>query len=137
MKLQNFLGTTNKYDWKQIAADQELTRQIQQRLIDLNLLKPPIDGKFGPVSTNLKQTDNNQPINDLQPYLGERGHLVILKQSSSLTKADYIHAHAMKDTPVGQVSFMTSFPTPGKYKIWGQFNRNGKIAITDFWVNVL
>lgn len=51
MKLQNFLGTTNKYDWKQIAADQELTRQIQQRLIDLNLLKPPIDGKFGPVST--------------------------------------------------------------------------------------
>ncbi|MGB5959289.1 MAG: C39 family peptidase [Coleofasciculaceae cyanobacterium] len=51
MKLQNFLGTTKKYDWKQIAADQELTRQIQQRLIDLNLLGPPIDGKFGPVST--------------------------------------------------------------------------------------
>jgi hypothetical protein len=43
----------------------------------------------------------------------------------------------MKDTPAAQVSFMTSFPTPGKYKLWGQFNRNGKIVIADFWVNVL
>lgn len=51
MKLQNFLGTTSKYDWKAIAANPELARQIQQRLIDLDLLEPPVDGKFGPVST--------------------------------------------------------------------------------------
>lgn len=86
---------------------------------------------------NLKQKSNNQAVKDLQPYLGERGHLVILKQSSPLTRADYIHAHAMKDSPDGQVQFMTSFPQPGKYKLWGQFNRNGKIVIADFWVNVL
>jgi hypothetical protein len=86
---------------------------------------------------DLKQTSNNQPITDLQPYLGKRGHLVILKQSYPLTKADYIHAHAMKDTPAGQVSFMTRFRTSGKYKLWGQFNRNGKIVTADFWVNVL
>ena len=86
---------------------------------------------------NLQQVSNNQPVKDLQPYLGERGHLVILKQSSPLTRADYIHAHAMKNDPDGQVQFMTSFPQPGKYKLWGQFNRNGKIVIADFWVNVL
>lgn len=86
---------------------------------------------------NLQQNSNNQPVTDLQPYLGERGHLVILKQSSPLTRADYIHAHAMKDSPDGQVQFMTSFPQSGKYKLWGQFNRNGKIVIADFWVNVL
>jgi len=86
---------------------------------------------------NLQQVSNNQPVKDLQPYLGERGHLVILKQSSPLTRADYIHAHAMKNSPDGQVQFMTSFPQPGKYKLWGQFNRNGKIVIADFWVNVL
>ncbi len=34
-----------------IAADKELTRQIQIRLTDLGLLDPPADGIFGSVST--------------------------------------------------------------------------------------
>lgn len=77
---------------------------------------------------------NNQPVTDLQPYMGEQGHLVILHQSASLTSADYIHAHAIKDTTPGKVQFVTSFPKPGLYKLWGQFNRNGKIVTADFWV---
>ena len=85
---------------------------------------------------DLKEETSNQAITDLQPYLGEKGHLVILKQSSPLTAADYIHAHALNDTPAGQVHFMTSFPQPGTYKVWGQFNRKGKIITADFWVNV-
>jgi len=85
---------------------------------------------------DLKQASNNQPIADLQPYLGELGHLVIVKQSSPLTRADYIHAHASKDTPPGQIHFMTYFPKPGRYKMWGQFNRNGKVVTTNFWVDV-
>ncbi|BCL38001.1 hypothetical protein [Nostoc sp. MS1] len=32
--------------------------------------------------------------------------------------------------------YITKFPKPGKYKLWGQFNRNGKIVTADFWVNV-
>lgn len=94
-------------------------------------------GKEVTLMFNLQETSNNQPLKDLQPYLGERGHLVIIKQSSNLTAADYIHAHALKDTTSGQVHFMTSFPQPGTYKLWGQFNRNGKIVTADFWVNVL
>jgi hypothetical protein len=85
---------------------------------------------------NLQDAVSNQPLKDLKPYLGERGHLVILKQSSPLTQADYIHAHAMKNTPAAEIHFITSFPKPGKYKMWGQFNRNGKIITADFWVNV-
>ena len=84
----------------------------------------------------LKNPASDQPIADLQPYLGEKGHLVILRQSSPLKATDYIHAHAMKSTPPGEVHFMTSFPQPGNYK-WGQFNRNGKIVTADFWINVV
>lgn len=51
MKLQEILGKNKKYDVKAIAADKELSRQIQIRLIDLGLLDPPADGIFGPVST--------------------------------------------------------------------------------------
>ncbi|MCP2729039.1 hypothetical protein [Limnofasciculus baicalensis] len=86
---------------------------------------------------DLRDTATNQPITDLQPYLGERGHLVIIKQSSPLTEADYLHAHAVKDNLAGNVDFMTHFSQPGKYKVWGQFNRNGKIITADFWINVI
>jgi hypothetical protein len=77
---------------------------------------------------------NNQPVTDLQPYMGERGHLVIVRQGASLTSVDYIHAHAVKDTTPGKVKFLTNFPEPGLYKLWGQFNRNGEIVTADFWV---
>lgn len=82
------------------------------------------------------QQANGQPVNDLQSYLGERGHLVIMKNSTPLTRADYIHAHAVQHGTGGEVHFMTTFPKAGKYKMWGQFNRNGKIVTADFWVNV-
>ncbi|MGL5060393.1 MAG: peptidoglycan-binding domain-containing protein, partial [Microcoleus sp.] len=51
MRLQNFLNSKIRYDARQIAADDDLSRQIQSRLIDLGLLKPPVDGIFGPIST--------------------------------------------------------------------------------------
>lgn len=51
MRLQDFLGTNLRYDVNKIAADDELSRQIQIRLIDLDLLAPPADGLFGPKST--------------------------------------------------------------------------------------
>ncbi|MBD1911332.1 MULTISPECIES: hypothetical protein [unclassified Leptolyngbya] len=78
---------------------------------------------------------DRQPVTDLQPYLGEGGHLVIIRQSTPLTRANYIHAHAVDET-TGQVQFHTQFPEPGRYKLWGQFNRNGEIITAEFWVNV-
>ncbi|MGL5925682.1 hypothetical protein, partial [Chroococcidiopsis sp.] len=84
----------------------------------------------------LQQADSNQLVVDLQPYLGELGHLVIFRRSSLLTASDYIHAHALKGVPKSEVHFITQFPQPGEYKLWAQFNRNGKIVTADFWVNV-
>jgi hypothetical protein len=43
----------------------------------------------------------------------------------------------MKGTPAGRVEFMAKFPQPGKYKMWGQFDRGGKVIVADFWVDVL
>lgn len=89
------------------------------------------------VMFHLEDTANNQPVTDLQSYLGEAGHLVIIRQSPVLTETNYIHAHALKGTAAGKIHFMTRFPQPGMYKIWGQFNRNGEIVTADFWVNVI
>lgn len=120
------------------VIDLNRTKSFTDTKVNLALSEATVKaGKEVTLMFNLQDTSNNQPIPDLQPYLGERGHLVILRQTSSLTADDYVHAHALKDTPSGQVHFMTSFPQPGKYKLWGQFNRNGRIVTADFWVNVL
>ncbi|BAY19805.1 hypothetical protein NIES21_56750 (plasmid) [Anabaenopsis circularis NIES-21] len=118
--------------------DIKRSKTFNDTQVNLALSEPTVKaGQEVTLMFKLQDAANNQPLTDLQPYLGEKGHLVILRQSSSLTAADYIHAHALKNTPTGQVHFMTSFPQAGKYKLWGQFNRNGKIITSDFWINVV
>jgi hypothetical protein len=112
------------------------SKRIGNTQATLELSQPIAAGQEVMVTFNLKDAITHQAVTDLQPYLGEAGHLVILRQSLSLTKADYIHAHALQNTPDGQVSFMTAFPEPGRYKLWGQFDRNGENIVADFWVEV-
>ncbi|MBD2388653.1 peptidoglycan-binding domain-containing protein [Cylindrospermum sp. FACHB-282] len=50
MRLQDFLGTQTKWNFEAIAQDADLARQIQILLIGLDLLEPPADSKFGPIS---------------------------------------------------------------------------------------
>jgi hypothetical protein len=112
------------------------TKTISDTKVNLNISEKNIKaGQSVTLSFDLKD-NKNQPIQDLQPYLGEKGHLVIVKSSSPLTSSDYIHAHAIKNTPDGKIEFHTKFPKPGTYKMWMQFNRNGQIKTADFWVNV-
>jgi uncharacterized protein YceK len=117
--------------------DFSTTNTFDNTLANVKFSQPTLKaGQEVNVIFNLQDTATKQPIKDLQPYLGERGHLVIIKRTKSLTRADYIHAHALKDTPDGEVNFMTNFPQLGDYKLWGQFNRNGKIITAEFWVTV-
>ncbi|MGD1910953.1 MAG: peptidoglycan-binding domain-containing protein [Rivularia sp. (in: cyanobacteria)] len=49
--IYEFFESGEKYDLTQIAADKELAEDIQIILIWLRLLDPPVDGKFGPISS--------------------------------------------------------------------------------------
>jgi hypothetical protein len=72
-----------------------------------------------------KISDNdNKPIDDLEPYLGAMGHLVVLSGDAS----QYVHAHPVPQTgEKNLVEFEVHYPYPGIYKGWGQFQRNGKV----------
>jgi len=121
-----------------VKIDANRTKTFTDTKVNLELSEATVKaGEEVTLMFDLQDAANDQPIADLQPYLGEKGHLVILRQSSPLTSNDYVHAHALKDTPPGQVHFATRFPRSGQYKLWGQFNRNGKIVTADFWVNVV
>ncbi|MFM7365047.1 MAG: hypothetical protein ACKO11_11260 [Cuspidothrix sp.] len=112
------------------------TKNLSDTKVNLNIFQKTIQaGKDITLTFNI-QNNKNQPVTDLQPYLGEKGHLVIIKSSSPLTVGDYIHAHAIKNTANDKVEFHTNLPKSGTYKMWMQFNRNGKIKTADFWINV-
>ncbi len=116
--------------------DFKTTKEFGETKVDLKLANTEIkSGEKTTLIFDLKD-QTNQPIKDLKPYLGERGHLVIIRDGKNLTKSDYIHGHAIKNQSNSQIQFITNFPQSGKYKIWGQFNRNGKVITADFWLNV-
>ena len=108
----------------------------------------------------------NKPATDLQNYLGELAHFVIISEDL----VDFVHAHPMakgekmdgmkmdgdkkeKDhnadghshgadskkankASAYEVSAHTAFPRPGLYKLWAQFQRKGKVISIPFIVNV-
>ncbi|WP_414622687.1 hypothetical protein [Calothrix sp. CCY 0018] len=113
------------------------TKTFTDTKIDLNLSEPNIKaGKKVTLKFDLKQASNNKPIKDLKSYLGQKANLVVIKSSSSLGKTDYIDTETIKKSPNNQVHFTTKFPQPGTYKLWLQFNRDGKVKTADFWVTV-
>ncbi len=89
---------------------------------------------------------DGKPVTDLTPYLGAQGHCVIISQDGT----QFLHSHpeggahdhaagtgdhAHPELP-GQVTFNTSFPAPGLYKIWGQFQHGTQMVIADFVVDI-
>lgn len=73
----------------------------------------------------------DQPVEDLQPYLGAMGHLVIISDNGR----EYVHAHPLREAktaPDGTIEFAAHFPKPGIYKAWGQFQRDGSVFTMPF-----
>jgi plastocyanin len=113
------------------------TKTFADTKIDLKLSEPDIKaGKKVTLKFDLKQAKNNKPIKDLKPNLGKKANLVVIKSSSSLGETDYIDTETIQKSPNNQIHFTTKFPQPGTYKLWLQFNRNGKVKTADFWVTV-
>ncbi|MFN0119678.1 MAG: YHYH protein [Blastocatellia bacterium] len=90
-------------------------------------------------------------VDDLQPYLGAWGHFVLIDQ----TRNHFVHAHPMESArtnddntnaahthhvvtgpPPAEIRVLTSFPVPGLYKLWAQFQRAGRIVVIPLVVNV-
>lgn len=79
----------------------------------------------------LLTNESGQPVEKLEPYLGARGHLVVISDDGN----EYVHAHPMdKAGAPNEVVFMAHFPRAGTYKGWGQFQLSGQIRTVPFVV---
>jgi hypothetical protein len=73
--------------------------------------------------------ESGQAIDDLQPYLGARGHLVVISAEGT----QYVHAHPMDaPTAANEVVFISDFPASGLYKGWAQFQVKDRVRTVPF-----
>ncbi len=132
------------------------------------VMKPSAEIKAGQELTldfQAFDASSGKPATDLQNYLGELAHFVIISEDMK----DFVHAHPMakgekmNDMKMGdkkaenhpsdghehstmegtvtkpsqsEVSAHTAFPRAGLYKLWAQFQRGGKVISVPFIVNV-
>jgi hypothetical protein len=91
---------------------------------------------------------NGKPVNDLEPYMGMGGHAEFIKEDGSV----FAHVHPTGSVPMASVavaspaammamhemhpgpivSFPYEVPTPGKYRIFVQMKRAGKVETGSF-----
>ncbi|QHW31558.1 hypothetical protein GZH47_12370 [Paenibacillus rhizovicinus] len=115
-----------------LAADQQLTRAADGMAVSLAFDKAPKAGESAALTFSFADQATGSPVRDLQPYLGAAGHVVILDAEAK----HYLHVHAMDDPGGPTAMFHTTFPSSGLYKIWGQFQRKGRIVTVPFVVKV-
>lgn len=85
------------------------------------------------VSFTIRQ--DGKPVTNLETYLGALGHSVVLSEGD----LEFIHTHALSEDvakQTGTVDFEVVFPKTGKYKLFTQFQHQGKVTTTSYIVSV-
>jgi DMSO/TMAO reductase YedYZ heme-binding membrane subunit len=132
-----------------VSNDQpsELTKDFGQYNVSLNFPTPLQSNKISiggqKFAFTFKDTASGQPVTNLKPYLASFGHLVMINTKTY----DYIHVHPTNlvapkptDTSGPTVEFLPlglyGPIKPGIYKVFGQFNPDGKLLVTNFVVEI-
>lgn len=102
---------------------------------DVTLAGKPVAGRESELTFTVNR--GGKPVDDLQPYLGAFGHLVSLR-SGDLA---YLHTHPGETAKAGgkggpEVSFSTTFPTAGTYRLFLDFQHQGAVHTAEFTVTV-
>ncbi|AXT86486.1 hypothetical protein C6I20_15775 [Aeromicrobium sp. A1-2] len=81
---------------------------------------------------------DGRPVADLQPYLAAYGHLVALRDGDLA----YLHVHPDGEPGDGRtepgpgITFHTSFPSAGSYRLYLDFKHQGTVRTAEFTVDV-
>jgi hypothetical protein len=82
---------------------------------------------------------NGNPISNLEPLMAAGGHCVIIDAAGH----EFLHVHPAEEVDDvaswrggPSVSFMANFPKPSLYRVWGQFQHEGRLLTVDFTFEV-
>jgi hypothetical protein len=91
-------------------------------------------GSYGHLTYYLTNAATDQPVRDLQTYLGAFGHTLILSEDME----DYVHSHPVGESLTPEIDleaerggptvmFEALMPKPGRYRAWTQFRYHNKV----------
>jgi len=98
-----------------------------------------LDGRLVPGEESeltLSVTRDGRHVTDLQPYLGAYGHLVVLRDGDLA----YLHVHPAGEPgdattrPGPGITFFTTTPSPGTYRLFLDFRHEGVVRTAEFTV---
>jgi len=91
-------------------------------------------GKTLRMTSKIRDAKSGVPVNDLQPYLGALGHLILVHEDGET----FVHSHPDELDPKagkdGHLAFLARFPKPGRYRAWVQMQRAGVVETAAFTV---
>jgi oxalate decarboxylase/phosphoglucose isomerase-like protein (cupin superfamily) len=68
-------------------------------------------------------------LDDVEPYLGARGHLVALREGD----LSFLHVHPKDDATEGRdIRFGIEYPSQGRYRLFLQFQHDGRVHTAAF-----
>jgi hypothetical protein len=80
----------------------------------------------------LSDASTNAPVTDLEPYLAAAGHLLAVDGQLR----EPIHGHPEDQSSGPVVTFDPVLPAAGRYKLWVQFQRKGRVITVPFVIEV-
>ena len=118
------------------APAPRVAEDTTDKIVDGLRVRLAVDGRPGRLDTVLRFSFSDvktaAPVQNLQPYLGASGHLLIV--SADLAHA--IHAHPEDVSSGPEVRFGAEFPAPGLYKVWVQVQRESRVLTAPFVIKV-
>lgn len=126
-----------------LKADTKFEKTVNDLLVMMKPADELIAGKELTLNFNVSDAKTKKPVTDLQKYLGELAHFVIISQDLQ----EFVHAHPMSGghdhgdkmenmETAPTVMAHVSFPKAGLYKVFAQFQRNDKVITVPFVVEV-
>lgn len=143
------VGTASRYQAMPLEVDTAVCDEVDGYTIEYAL--PASLRSQQTVRYQLLVSRGGKDVTDLELYLGALGHSVIIREGTF----DYVHTHpengAAAEMPLADhssaghmvttargpaITFSTTFPSPGRYKIFTQFKHSGDVYTTERVVEV-
>ena len=129
-------------DAPNLVADKSWVKSADGVIVEMRIEPGKlVSGEQLDVPIHFTDEKTDQPVKDLQRYLGAFGHAMMLSEDMM----EYVHAHPeemLEGTTITagggpDLTFHALFPRPGHYRIWLQFLRNNTLSTVPFTVRVL
>jgi Cu+-exporting ATPase len=137
----------------------QLVKQFGDLKVTLSL---PGELKVGQTARlDFRFEKNGQPFKELESYLGEPSHMIVIRQDGSVFRHLHGHTHNATPKPMTQTTHMGNmnediekghadpnarygptitydlqFAQAGEYKIWAEFQYQGKAIVFDYTLQV-